>query len=178
MALGYGISDATLLMGIVALGTAAGVLLAAHKTSLANSTDVLPLGVALGLIMIAMVWVSSLWVALPFLFTLGCLGGYMVVPMNALLQHRGAVLMSSGRSIAVQNMNEQMGILAFGAFISAVTAIGLSVLVVLALLGWVVATCMALIFYKHRRDQRTPQMQRGEPQKLPTLLNAQYPEKL
>ena len=177
VAFGLGISDATLLMGIVALGTAAGVLLASHKTTLVNATDVLPLGVAPGLIMIALVWVSSVWVALPFLFALGCIGGFMVVPMNALLQHRGAVLMSSGRSIAVQNLNEQLGILAFGTFSSALTASGMSVLVVLAMLGSVVAVCMALIFYKHRLNQLTSQTQSVEPPRLPSLLNAPHPEK-
>ncbi len=155
VALGYGISDATLLMGIVALGTAVGVLIASCKTTLDTAVDVLPLGVALGLVMIAMVWVSSVWVALPFLFVLGCIGGFMVVPMNALLQHRGATLMSSGRSIAVQNLNEQLGILAFGALSSALIASGMSVLVVLAMLGCVVAVCMTLIFLKHRLNQRT-----------------------
>jgi LPLT family lysophospholipid transporter-like MFS transporter len=42
---------------------------------------------------------------------LSALGGYLVVPMNALLQHRGHMLMGAGRSIAVQNVDEQACIL-------------------------------------------------------------------
>jgi len=154
VALGYGISDAAVLMGIVALGTAVGVLIASYKTTLASATDVLPLGVALGLIMVALVWVASVWVALQLLFALGLVGGYMVVPMNALLQHRGAVLMSSGRSIAVQNLNAQMGILTLGELSSVLTASGISILKVLVILGLFVASCMALIYCKHRANQR------------------------
>ena len=42
---------------------------------------------------------------------IGACAGFFVVPMNALLQHRGHVLMGAGHSIAVQNFNENIGIL-------------------------------------------------------------------
>ena len=48
----------------------------------------------------------------------------MVVPMNALLQHRGHNLMGAGRSIAVQNFNEQACILGLGAFYTGMTRLG------------------------------------------------------
>jgi hypothetical protein len=59
-------------------------------------------------------FIDNVWVAAPFLIMLGALGGFLVVPMNALLQHRGHNLMGAGRSIAVQNFNEQACILALG----------------------------------------------------------------
>ena len=99
-------------------------LLLAHGEAVAASmrmrldmaTSVMPLGIAMGLLVVLMNFISNVWVAAPFLILLGALGGYLVVPMNALLQHRGHNLMGAGRSIAVQNFNEQACILALGAF--------------------------------------------------------------
>jgi LPLT family lysophospholipid transporter-like MFS transporter len=39
------------------------------------------------------------------------LKNFFVVPLNAMLQHRGHKLMGAGHSIAVQNFNENLGIL-------------------------------------------------------------------
>ena len=66
-------------------------------------------------------FITNVWVAVPFLILLGAIGGFLVVPMNALLQHRGHNLMGAGRSIAVQNFNEQACILGLGAFYAAMT---------------------------------------------------------
>jgi LPLT family lysophospholipid transporter-like MFS transporter len=77
-----------------------------------------PAGHRHGLLMIGLNFIDNVWVAAPFLILLGALGGFLVVPMNALLQHRGHNLMGAGRSIAVQNFNEQACILALGALYS------------------------------------------------------------
>ena len=73
---------------------------------------------------------------------LGGLGGFLVVPMNALLQHRGHNLMGAGRSIAVQNFNEQACILGLGAFYAGMTKFGLSAFSAITLFGLVVAGIM------------------------------------
>jgi LPLT family lysophospholipid transporter-like MFS transporter len=73
---------------------------------------------------VLLVFITNVWVAAPFLVLLGAVGGYMVVPMNALLQHRGHNLMGAGRSIAVQNFNEQACILGLGAFYAGMTKVG------------------------------------------------------
>jgi hypothetical protein len=83
-----------------------------------RATSVMPLGIAVGLLMIGLNFITNVWVAAPFLVLLGALCGFLVVPMNALLQHRGHNLMGAGRSIAVQNFNEQACILALGALYS------------------------------------------------------------
>ena len=80
-------------MGAVAIGTAAGAILASMRMRLDNATRVIPLGITMGLLVIAMIFIHSVWVAIPFLILLGGLGGFLVVPMNALLQHRGHNLM-------------------------------------------------------------------------------------
>ena len=114
----------------------------------------MPLGIVMGLLLMLMVFIDRLWLAVPFLIALGALGGYIVVPMNALLQHRGHCLMGAGRSIAVQNFNEQACILALGALYSLAMGAGLSVFWALALFGALVAAVMLLIAAWHRHNLR------------------------
>jgi LPLT family lysophospholipid transporter-like MFS transporter len=92
-----------------------------------------------------LIFIDNVWVAAPFLILLGALGGFLVVPMNALLQHRGHNLMGSGRSIAVQNFNEQACILALGAAYSLTTGLGLPTFAAITAFGLVVAVNMWLI---------------------------------
>jgi MFS transporter, LPLT family, lysophospholipid transporter len=84
---------------------------------------VMPLGIAMGLLMIVLNFIDNVWVAAPFLILLGAIGGFLVVPMNALLQHRGHNLMGAGRSIAVQNFNEQACILGLGALYTLISTV-------------------------------------------------------
>jgi MFS family permease len=151
-ALGYGTTQASSLVGVVAIGTAVGALLASAAMKLDRATAVIPLGTGMGLLVIGMVFIHSPWVAAPFLVLLGGLGGFLVVPMNALLQHRGHNLMGAGRSIAVQNFNEQACILALGAFYAGMTKFGLSAFGAITIFGLVVAGIMELIRRWHRRN--------------------------
>jgi hypothetical protein len=91
-------------------------------------------------------------VAIPFLILLGAAGGYLVVPMNALLQHRGHNLMGAGRSIAVQNFNEQACILGLGAFYAGMTRFGMSAFASITIFGVVVAGTMWLIRRWHANN--------------------------
>lgn len=151
VALGYGTTQASALVGVVAIGTAAGAVLASLRMRLQHATRVIPLGIAMGLLVVCMNFISDLWVAVPFLIVLGGLGGYLVVPMNALLQHRGHNLMGAGRSIAVQNFNEQACILGLGALYSLSTMWGLSAYGAITGFGLIVAVTMWLIgrWYRH-----------------------------
>ncbi|WP_399684350.1 lysophospholipid transporter LplT [Xenophilus sp.] len=145
VALGYGTTQASALTGVLAVGTAVGAVVASARMRLDIATRVIPLGVAMGLLVVCMNFVGNVWVAIPFLMLLGGLGGFVVVPMNALLQHRGHNLMGAGRSIAVQNFNEQACILLLGAFYSACTWFGLSAYGAISAFGLVVAGVMVLI---------------------------------
>ena len=78
------------------------------------------------MLVVLMNFISNVWLAAPFLILMGALGGFLVVPMNALLQHRGHNLMGAGRSIAVQNFNEQACILGLGALYALSTGVGMS----------------------------------------------------
>lgn len=144
-ALGYSTTQASSLVGVVALGTAVGAIVASVKMRLDQATSVMPLGIAMGVLVIAMNFIDNVWVAAPFLILLGALGGFLVVPMNALLQHRGHNLMGAGRSIAVQNFNEQACILLLGAFYSLSTGLGMSAFAAITAFGIVVAGVMWVI---------------------------------
>ena len=122
------------------------------RMRLDNATRVIPLGMMMGLLVVCMIFIDNLWVAIPFLIVLGGLGGFLVVPMNALLQHRGHNLMGAGRSIAVQNFNEQLAILAMGAFYSLSTKMGLTAFGAITVFGLLVAATMVLIGLWHRHN--------------------------
>ena len=164
-ALHYSTTQAAGLVGVVAIGTAVGAVLASMRVRLDRAIGVMPLGVLMGALVVLMVFVDRLWLAVPFLIFMGALGGYIVVPMNALLQHRGHNLMGAGRSIAVQNFNEQACILGLGALYSASAGAGLSAFGAIALFGAVVIAFMLLIQRWHRHNLRR------YPGKVERLLN-------
>ncbi len=144
-ALGYGTTQASNLAGVVIIGSVVGAVAASVTTKLDRATNVLRLGIVVGFLMIGLNVISSAWMAAPFLIVLGALCGFLIVPMNALLQHRGHNLMGAGRSIAVQNFNEQACILGLGAFYAGMTRLGLSAFVAIAVFGLMVAGTMELI---------------------------------
>ncbi len=144
-ALGYSTTQASSLVGVVAIGTAIGAVIASVRMRLDHAPQVIPLGIAMGVLVILLNLIDNVWVAAPFLILLGGLGGFLVVPMNALLQHRGHNLMGAGRSIAVQNFNEQACILGLGWTYSLATGLGLSAFGAIAGLGLLVAFFMWLI---------------------------------
>ena len=152
IALGYNTAQASTLVGVVAIGTAFGAVAASMRMRLDNATSVIPMGIGMGVLVVLMIFINSVWVAAPFLILLGALGGYLVVPMNALLQHRGHNLMGSGRSIAVQNFNEQACILGLGAFYSLSTGLGLSAFIAISAFGTIVAGVMWIILRWHRHN--------------------------
>jgi MFS transporter, LPLT family, lysophospholipid transporter len=140
------------LVGVVAVGTAVGAVVASVRMKLDAATKVIPLGVAMGLLVTGMNVIDNLYVAVPFLILLGGLGGFLVVPMNALLQHRGHSLMGAGRSIAVQNFNEQTCILVLGGLYAGSTELGLSAYGAITTFGLLVASLMFLIGRWHQRN--------------------------
>lgn len=148
-------TQATTLSGVVAIGLAGGAVLASARTRLDQATRVIPLGIIMGLLVMAMVLVRSVWIAVPFLIILGALAGYLVVPMNALLQHRGHKLMGAGRSIAVQNFFEQASVLGLGGIYVGLTHAGMPVTGTVATFGLLVAATMAVVMAWHSRNTMT-----------------------
>jgi hypothetical protein len=163
--LGYSVTQASALVGVVAIGTAVGAVAASLRMRLDQATNVMPLGIGMGVLVILLNFIDNVWLAAPFLVLLGGLGGFLVVPMNALLQHRGHNLMGAGRSIAVQNFNEQACILGLGGFYALSTSMGLSAFGAITVFGVVVAGFMWVIKRWHERNCRE------HPQELENLLD-------
>ena len=153
-ALGLNLSEASMLQGIVAVGVAAGAVMAAKWITLRKSLRVIPLGVAMGLMSVSMIFVRDFTIAVPLLVGIGILSGFFVVPMNALLQHRGHILMGAGHSIAVQNFNENLSILIMTGIYALLVKLQLSIYIVILLFGLFVAGTMVLVQRRHNANQR------------------------
>ena len=147
------LEQSTQLTAVVAVGLAIGSVLAAKYVSLEHSVNVLPLGMAMGVVVALMIFVNDWQLAIPLLVLVGILAGSFVIPMNALLQHRGHQLMGSGHSIALQNFNENITILLMLGAYALMIRSGLSVNFAVVAFGSFVFTVMAWLYRKHGHDQ-------------------------
>ena len=154
IALGLDLAKSSMLQGVVAVGVAAGAIAAAKFITLRKAVRVIPLGIAMGIIVLAMNFVGDMWLAVPLLILIGALSGFFVVPMNALLQHRGHILMGAGHSIAVQNFNENLSILVMTGLYYVMIRADMSIYWVLTLFGLFVSAIMYLIRERHFANQR------------------------
>jgi MFS transporter, LPLT family, lysophospholipid transporter len=148
------LDQAAKLQGVVAVGIAIGAVMAARYIPLKRSLSVTKIGVAMGLFVPLMTIVNSEAFAMPMLVIIGALAGFFVVPMNALLQHRGHVLMSAGHSIAVQNFNENLNILLMLGIYSLLIKLNVPINIVIILFGLFVAATMLLVMRRHLANQR------------------------
>jgi hypothetical protein len=152
-ALGFDLSQGTYLTGVAAVGIGAGAVVAARTITLRKSLTVLPVGVAMGLLVISMIFVTDLAVAVVLMIAIGGCAGFFVVPMNALLQHRGHVLMGAGHSIAVQNFNENIGILIMVGLYTYMKFTGVSVNRAVVLFGLLVSALTLLVLWRYFYNQ-------------------------
>ena len=153
-ALNMPLAKAAILQGVVAFGVAFGAMAAARLIPLKKSLTVMPLGFAMGIIVTFMTLAHSVELAYPLLVLVGALSGFFVVPMNALLQHRGHVIMSAGHSIAVQNFSENASILMMLALYALLIKLDFSVNTVIVLFGLFVAGIMWMVMRRHAANQR------------------------
>lgn len=149
----FDLAHATQLTAMVAVGIAVGAAVAGKWVKLEDSVKVLPAGIALGLIVITMILVTDWRVAMGIMFLVGALSGYFVVPLNALLQHRGHLLMGAGHSIAIQNFNENIGILLLLGAYTFMVGHGVHIHWVIVTFGLFISAAMTVIWRRHRYDQ-------------------------
>ncbi len=154
VALGYTLAQATILQGITAVGIAAGAIIAARIVPLHRAVSVLPVGITMGLIVIFMLFVKNVYLAMILMTLVGGLAGFFVVPMNALLQHRGHLLMGAGHSIAVQNFNENLSILVMLGVYALLIKLEFSIYTVIALFGLFLSSAMTLVRERHYMNLR------------------------
>ncbi|WJF89229.1 lysophospholipid transporter LplT [Paraburkholderia bonniea] len=173
VSLGMSLSEAAILQAVVAIGVAVGAIIAAARIPLKKSLNVLPIGIAMGASVMLMAFYSRdlfpmhwgvyygrihvpgyLVLAYLFLMIVGGLSGFFVVPMNALLQHRGHVLLSAGHSIAVQNFNENLSVLLMLCLYAVLVWLDIPVSAVIVLFGTFVCLMMWLVMKRHQANQR------------------------
>jgi LPLT family lysophospholipid transporter-like MFS transporter len=170
---GFDLSKAAILQGVTALGIAAGAVLASLWVALDRSVRVIPLGIAMGLIVIIMNFIADVKLAIALMILIGALAGFFVVPMNALLQHRGHHLVGAGRSIAVQNFNENTSILVMIALYSMLLHTGYSIYFVITTFGLFVAGTMTAVQLWYLYNRRT---HREEVERLLAFARAEDPQ--
>ncbi len=148
------LDKAAMIPAVSAIGIAFGAVAAGRYVPIKKSLTVMPFGVAMGLVVMSMTLVHSVWMAYPLLILIGALSGYFVVPMNALLQHRGHVLMSAGHSISVQNFNENVSIIIMNGLYAFLVRSHLSVNLIIISFGMFVSCTTMMVMAKHRANQR------------------------
>jgi MFS family permease len=170
--LSFDLSKAAILQGVTAFGIAIGAVLASVWVALDRSVRVIPLGIIMGVVVIVMNFVHQIWLAILLMVLIGGLAGFFVVPMNALLQHRGHHLVGAGRSIAVQNFNENTSILVMIALYSMLLHVGFSIYFVIAAFGLFVAGTMTVVQAWYLRNLR---VHREEVERLLAFARAEDP---
>ncbi len=160
--LNFDLSKAAILQGVTAVGIALGAVVASIWIALDRSVRVIPLGIAMGVIVIVMNFVTDVKIAVSLMILIGALAGFFVVPMNALLQHRGHHLVGAGRSIAVQNFNENTSILVMIALYSLLLHSGYSIYFVIGAFGIFVAGTMSAVqlWYLYNRRAHREEVER------------------
>ncbi len=150
--LDFTVKESGYLMAIVAFGIAVGSLLAARFIKIEHAIKSLPAGIMMGLLVVSISFMDGWKIASIALFFIGALGGFFVVPLNALLQHRGHVLMGAGHSIAVQNFNENIGILILLGCYAGMLRSAMDIDWIIVLFGLFISSTMALIYgYSKKR---------------------------
>jgi MFS family permease len=153
VALQLDLEQSTQLTAVVAVGLAIGSVVAAKTVPLEHAVKILPLGIAMGLVVLGMVLVTDWRISVLVLILIGSLAGTFLIPMNALLQHRGHQLMGSGHSIAVQNFNENLSILLMLGAYSMMIEAGLTINTIVIVFGLFISITMAWLGKIHGHDQ-------------------------
>jgi MFS family permease len=153
-ALGLPLAQAAYLQGVTALGVVAGAVLATRWVALEQAPRLLPVGMVMGLMLPLLLCIHSPETAALLLLGVGALAGFFVVPMNALLQHRGCSLLTAGRSIAVQGFNENAGMLLMLGVYAAALALELPLTLLVLGFALMVTGGMLWIWLSPRRRVR------------------------
>lgn len=152
--LGMDQQAATVLIAILAIGIAVGSVGASMFVKLEEAVKVLPSGILMGFLVVSMIFVETREVAAVVLFCIGVLAGYFLVPLNSLLQHRGHILLGAGHSIAVQNFNENIGILLLLGIYTFMVHQNLPINFIIIIFGIFVSVSMAVIYQLYLKHTR------------------------
>jgi LPLT family lysophospholipid transporter-like MFS transporter len=144
---------AAMLPGFVALGVALGAVLAARWVRLERTFTILPLGLMFGPLLMVILPFQSIAIVGALLFVNGIAAGFFIVPMNAMLQHRGYVLVNAGQAIAVQNFCENLSVMVMVGAYAAARGVDIPLVIIVTALGAFVTVSMAAIRRHELRDR-------------------------
>ena len=144
-AFNYGLDQATKLTAVVAFGVAFGAVISSRYVRMEDSIKILPSGIIMGCLVCSMVFVSSWQMAALVLFAIGVMSGILIVPMNALLQYRGHILVGAGHSIAAQNFSGNLGILILSGTYTLMVGLQLPINGIVFIFGLFVLLAMVII---------------------------------
>jgi hypothetical protein len=154
--LGLTLKSGAYLQALVAVGVILGAFVAGRRFKLHSARQALPWGLLLAVLLPVIVVISEPGWAIGLLLCVGFSGGMLLVPMNALLQHRGMQVLSAGRSIAVQGFNENLCVLLMLAAYSALLAYGVSLALIMLLMATLLVAGIAPLCLLLWRQWRVP----------------------
>ncbi len=147
----------TLLNAMVAIGIVFGAGAAAKLITLKTVKRCLPAGIAIGVAVVVFTLQTKMLNAYILLVLVGILGGFFVVPLNALLQHLGKASVGAGNAIAVQNLGENTAMLLMLGLYSLAVMAGAPVLAIGVGFGVVFALAIiALWAWQIAQKRRAP----------------------
>ena len=145
--LGFSLSQSSYFQVTGAIGMVIGAWVAAAFIGVKDAIKLTKLGYIIGLILMAMAWVSESWAASLLMIGVGTVCALLIVPFNALLQHRGKEILFSGQSIAVQNFCENTSVLMISLLYSALLAFGISLKLLMLVFGLLISISIFLIIH-------------------------------
>lgn len=141
----------TYLNAMVAIGIVVGAGAAAKLVTLETVARCMPAGILIGVVVLIFSLQHALLPAYALLILIGILGGFFVVPLNALLQERGKQTVGAGNAIAVQNLGENLAMLLMLGLYSLAVKVGVPVVGIGVGFGGLFAIAIAALWVWQRR---------------------------
>ncbi|KJW96286.1 MULTISPECIES: lysophospholipid transporter LplT [Enterobacter] len=141
----------TYLNAMVAIGIVVGAGAAAKLVTLETVARCMPAGILIGVVVLIFSLQHALLPAYALLILIGILGGFFVVPLNALLQERGKQTVGAGNAIAVQNLGENLAMLLMLGLYSLAVKVGVPVVGIGVGFGGLFAIAIAALWLWQRR---------------------------
>ncbi|EBJ4077808.1 lysophospholipid transporter LplT [Salmonella enterica] len=142
----------TYLNAMVAVGIVVGAGAAAKLVTLETVSRCMPAGILIGVVVAILSLQHALLPAYALLLLIGMLGGFFVVPLNALLQERGKKSVGTGNAIAVQNLGENSAMLLMLGLYSLAVLVGVPAVAIGIGFGVLFALAIAALWIWQRRQ--------------------------
>lgn len=142
----------TYLNAMVAVGIVVGAGAAAKLVTLETVSRCMPAGILIGVVVAIFSLQHALLPAYALLLLIGMLGGFFVVPLNALLQERGKKSVGAENAIAVQNLGENSAMLLMLGLYSLAVLVGVPAVAIGIGFGVLFALAIAALWIWQRRQ--------------------------